>query len=174
MDRIRMNERDLQAEEALARCCVDELYALTGESGQRGTQVVHFVGHVVHSRPSLGEELAHRRIVAGRREQLDAAVTDQHGRCLDTLVGNRRAVLELSAEKSGIRVQSFVEVVDGDSEMMDAANVHASDANEGSEGSEELEAVAEWVRGIKTLVPGKLVVPEHLADALGEGPQLFE
>lgn len=167
-----MNERDLQAEEALARCCVDELHALTGEREQRGVQVVHLVGHMVHSRPSLGEELGHGRIVAGRREQLDASDADQHGRCLDALFGNRRAMLEPGAEKSGIRLESLVEVVDGDPEVMDAADVHASDANEGSAGGEELEAVAERVHGVKALVRGKLVVPAHLADPFGEGPQL--
>jgi hypothetical protein len=127
----------------------------------------------VHAWAAVREELAHRRIVAGRREELDTAVADQHGRRLDALTGNRRAMLELSAEKSGVRIQSFVEVVDGHSEMMDPADVHASDANEGSEGSEELEAVAKWVRGVKALVPGKLVVPAHLTHALGEGSQLI-
>ena len=167
-----MKERDLQAEEAFARCCVDQLHAFSGERGQRCAQIVDLVGHVMHPRAALGQELAHRRVVAGWREQLDTAVADEHGSRLDALGENRRAMLDPGAEKTGIRSESLVEVADRDSDVMNAADVHASDANEGSSHREELEAVAEWVRGVKALVSGKLAVPADLADALGEQPKL--
>ncbi|MDX6410768.1 MAG: hypothetical protein QOE91_284, partial [Gaiellaceae bacterium] len=72
-------------------------------------------------RSTFREELAHRCVRARRRQQLDAAVADEHRRCLDTLFGNGGPVLQLGAEKPPVRIECLVEIVDGDTEVMDAA-----------------------------------------------------
>ena len=148
-----MQERDLEAEQALARARVDELYAFTGESRERDMDIVDLVGDVVHPGAALGEELADRGVGSDGCEQLDAAVADEHGRCLDALVGNGRAVLQGCAEKAGVGVEGLVEVVDGDAEVMNAACVHPGDANEGSASGEELEPIAEGIRSEKPRMP---------------------
>jgi hypothetical protein len=163
-----MNERDLQAEEPFARRGVYELHALAREGRKGCVNIVHLIGDVMHARSAAGEELAHGGVRAGRSEQLDATLADEHGGRLDTLLGNRGSVLQLGAEKPRVRVERLVEIVDGDTYVMDAARMHPSDANEGSTGGEELEAVAEWVKGIKALVPDQLVVPAHVADPAGQ------
>lgn len=168
-----MQERDLQAEQAFARCCVDQLDALAGEGREGCLDVVHLVRHVVHARAALGEELADGRVFAGGREQLDAVRADEHGGSLNALLGDRRTVLQLGAEKARVRVECLVEVVDGDTEVMDAACVHSGDANEGSATGEELEPVAEGIRRVEASAFRQLVVPRDLADPVCERGQLL-
>ncbi len=124
-----MDESDLHAEEALARLGVDQLSPLLGEADQLGLDVVDLVGDVVHARPALGEELADRRVVAKRRQQLDPAAADEHRSCLDALILNRGTVLELGAEQQLVGLEGLIQVVHSNAEMMDAAWDHAADAN---------------------------------------------
>src|SRR5690242_9588666 len=100
VDGIGVDERHLQAEEPALRLLVDQLGALGRELMERGADVVDLEGHMMHAGSALGEELAHRRLVAERGQQLDAARTDAQRRGLDTLVGNRLAVLEPGAEEA--------------------------------------------------------------------------
>jgi hypothetical protein len=123
-----MDESDLEPEEALARLGVDQLGALGGEPLELGLHVVDLVGNVVHAGPSVGQEPAHRCLVAERREQLDTAGTNEHRSGLDSLVVDLSAVLELGAEETLVRVDGLVEVVNSDAEMVDAAGDHGSDA----------------------------------------------
>ena len=58
------------------------------------------VGGVVEARAPLGEELARRRVVAERAQQLDVRVADAQQHRLDTLLGDRLAVLDRHAERS--------------------------------------------------------------------------
>jgi hypothetical protein len=79
----------------------------------------------MHAGSTGGEELADRSLLAERRKQLDAAFADAHGRRFDTLLGNRVAMLHLGAEQPPIRVDRIVEILDGDSEMVDPLRGHA-------------------------------------------------
>src|SRR6476646_2250324 len=83
VNRIRVHESDLEAEEPLARCSVDQLGALLGELGQRRRNVVHLVREMMQSGSALRDELPYGRVVSERREQLDPAVTDPNRRGLD-------------------------------------------------------------------------------------------
>ena len=74
--------------------------------------------------PALRQEPADRRVLAERREQLDPAVADEHGRRLDALLLDEAAVLELGAEEPRVRRDRLVEVADGDADVMDAAGDH--------------------------------------------------
>ena len=124
-----MDESDLEAEEALPRLGVDQLGAFLRKPAELDADVVDLVRDMVHPRASRGEELPDRGLVAERREQLDAAGADEHGRGLDALVGHLRPVLELGAEEALVRVDGLVQVVDGNAEVMDAARSHPPDAN---------------------------------------------
>ena len=121
-----MDERDLEAEEALVRLRVDHLGARVGEAGELGADVLDLVGDVVHTRPAFREEPADRRLLAERRNQFDPARSDEDGRRLDPLRVHAAAMLDLCAEEPLVRVHGLVEVVHGDAEMVDAAGGHGS------------------------------------------------
>src|SRR5215211_1244614 len=122
-----MDERNLETEQTLARLRVDELRALTLQRVECGANVVDLVRDVVHPGPARREEAADGRVVAERGEQLHASGADEHRRRLDSLFLDGRAMLDAGAEQPRIGSERFVEVVDGDAEMMNAACVHASD-----------------------------------------------
>ncbi len=123
-----MHEGDLEAEEALARCGVDQLGAGAGEIRDRSVHVVDLVGDVMHAGSALREKLADRCLVAERREELDTAVADAHRSRLDALVLDARPVLEASAEEALVRLHRLVEVHDGDADVMDPSCFHSVDA----------------------------------------------
>ena len=120
-----MDEGDLEPEKPAMRLLVDQLDPLLGEPLELALQIAHLVGNVVHARPAAGEELPNRGLITERSEQLDAALADAHGSCLDALRGNRVAVLYLGTEKTPIRVDRLIEILDGHSEMMNPLRVHA-------------------------------------------------
>ena len=66
--RVRVDEGDLEPEEAAAGLLVDQLGAAGGEPGELVGDVVDLERNVVHAGPALGEELPDRRIGAERRE----------------------------------------------------------------------------------------------------------
>ena len=123
-----MHEGDLEAEHARARLDVDQLGARLGESGESGVHVVDLVGDVMHPGPALREELADRRIVAKRREQLDAAVADADGRRLDALGIDAGPMLEPAAEETLVGAHRLVEVHDGQADVVDPSCFHPGDA----------------------------------------------
>src|SRR3712207_1507523 len=124
MDGFWMNERDLEAEQAVPRLGVDQLGAAVGELGERRPDVVDLVRDVVHPGAALGEELADGRLVAERREQLDAALAEAERRRLDSLVGDRLPVLERRPEEALVRRDRLVEVGYGHAEVVDPPRLH--------------------------------------------------
>src|SRR5688500_14003406 len=131
VDGVGMDESDLEAEEALAGLLVDQVGACGSEAVELGLDVVDLVRDVVHSRPAAGQEPADGRLLAERREQLDPAGADEHGRRLDALLLDAGAMLDLGAEQARVRLERLVQVLDGHAEMMDATCDHAADANGG-------------------------------------------
>ena len=67
-----------------------------------------------------------------RGEQLDPVVSDSHQRRLDTLLGHGLAVLELGSEEAAVGLDGDVEVLDRDSQVMDAGRRHSGDPTGGS------------------------------------------
>ena len=120
-----MNEGDLEPEEPAMGLLVDQLHALLGEALQLALEVAHLVGDVVHAGPAVGKELANRRLIAKRRKQLDAAGANAYGSGFDALLGNGVAVLDLGAEEPAVGIEGFVEVLDGQPEMVNPLRVHA-------------------------------------------------
>ena len=113
------------------RLLVDQVRACGGEAAELGAHVVDLVGDMVHPRAAAGEELADGGLLVERRQQLDPAGADEHGRRLDALVLDDGAVLELGAEQAHIGLERLVEVLDCHAEMVNAACDHAADANGG-------------------------------------------
>jgi hypothetical protein len=122
-----MHERDLVAEHADPRLGVDRLGAPADEVANGRAHVVDLVRHVVHAGPVLGEELSHRRVLAQRGQKLDAAAADDDRRCFDALLLDLHPALEPAAEEPLVRRDGFVEVGDGEPDMMDPACLHCGD-----------------------------------------------
>src|SRR5918995_1507412 len=128
VDGVRMDECNLEAEEAGARLLVDELSPAVGEVAQGRGEIVDLVGDVVHAGPALGEELADGRLLPEGTHQLDPALTHSHGHCLDALVLERAAMLDAAAEQSLVGADRLVEILDRDSQMVDPKGLHGPDA----------------------------------------------
>src|SRR6266550_1532475 len=89
-----MDEGDLEAEHPVPRRLIDQLGAGFREVCEGGADVVDLVRDVVHTWTALREEAADRRVLSEGAEQLEAALADADGRCLDTLLVHARAMLE--------------------------------------------------------------------------------
>lgn len=76
MNRIRMHERDFEAEQPRTWPFVDEIRARTGQLRDRRIEICHLVRDVVHAWTALGEEATHRRVIAKRLEQLKPVLAD--------------------------------------------------------------------------------------------------
>src|SRR5947207_311526 len=128
VDRVRVQERHFEAEQAPARLLVHELDSPGRQLVDSGSHVVDLVGDVVHARPALRQELADRRLLAQRGQQLDTSLAHLERRGLDALVGDGLTVLETRAEQLLVRRHGLVEILDGDPEVVDPAGLHAGDA----------------------------------------------
>ena len=76
VDRVRVQERHFEAEQAPTRLVVHELVSFRRQLVDRGAHVVYLVGDVVHTRPALGQELADRRLLAQGGQELDVLLAD--------------------------------------------------------------------------------------------------
>jgi hypothetical protein len=128
MDGLRVHERHFEAEHPLSRLVVDQLGATGCKLCDRRADVVDLIRDVMHPWPAFGEKLPDRRIVAQRGEQLDPVSTDADRRGLDALVVHPRAMLQAAAEQALVRAHRFVEICDGNADVMDSSCLHASDA----------------------------------------------
>lgn len=122
-----MHESDLQTEHPPSRLGVDQLGALPCELPERGADVLHLVGDMVHPRPAPGEEPPHRRVVAERCEELDAAPADAKRGRFDTLLLDAGTLLEATAEAALVRRHRLVEIGDRDADVMDPPRLHVRD-----------------------------------------------
>ena len=125
-----MDEGDLEAEQAWTRRVVDEVRAGVDELCEGGPDVVHLVGDVMHSRPSFREETPDRRLGSQRLEQLDPAVADPNRGGTNSLVGDGRTVFDLSTEELRVGRERRIEIVDRNTEVVDAVGLHAGEATE--------------------------------------------
>jgi hypothetical protein len=83
---------------------------------------------VMHPWTVAHEKSPHRRLLTERGEELDPARADEDGRGLDALVVDARTMLELGTEETLVGIERVVQVVNGDAEMMNAADAHGIDA----------------------------------------------
>lgn len=123
-----MDERDLEPEESAPWHLVDQLYAGRSKVLEHPVHVVRLERDMMHARPAPGEEATHVGVLAGGCNELHAALTDHERRGVDTLLAERVATLEPSAEQQLVRRDRLVEVRYGNAEMVDTANAHPRDA----------------------------------------------
>jgi len=123
-----MDEGDLEPEHALSRLGVDQLGTPRGELGERYADVVDLVGDVVHAGAALREEPSDRRVLAERRQQLDAAGADAQGGRLDALLLDPGPMLEPAAEEPLVRPHRLVQVGDRHADVVDPSCLHSVDA----------------------------------------------
>ena len=116
-----MDEGDLEAEHAAPRSLVDQLGTCVREVGEGGADVAYLVRNVVHPRAALREEAADRRVLAQGAQQLEAALADADGCRLDTLLVHARTMLQPRTEEALVRVERAVEILDGQTHVMDGA-----------------------------------------------------
>jgi len=126
---MRVNERDLPAEEAGPRPPVDELRPAGRQPLELRGDVVDREREVVHARAASGDEPSDRGVRAERREQLDPALAEAEERHLDAVLLEHLAVLEHRAEEPAVGGDGAVEVVDRDPNVVDARRAHAADAS---------------------------------------------
>jgi hypothetical protein len=119
--RLRVNEGDLETEQATPRCLVDQFDPVRPQARELGTDVGRLEREMVHPRTALCEEPSDRCLGAERSEQLDAGrAHPQRGR-FDTLVLEALAVLERGAEERRPARDPGVEVVDRDPDVVNRA-----------------------------------------------------
>jgi hypothetical protein len=119
-----VNERDLEPEEAFPRLGVDQLGAGALELGERQAQVVHLEGDVVHPRPALREELP-TGVSAPSDASSSTRLSPTRSEAASTPCSRTGvAVLDSRAEESLVRVDRLVQIVDRDSQVMDAPRLH--------------------------------------------------
>ena len=126
-----MNERDLETEEPAARHAVDQLRTCGLQLVERGEEIHGLERDVMHPRAAAREKAPDGRVVVGRRDELDATRTQKERRRLHSLLLERLAVLELSAEETLVGGDRLVEVGHRETEVVNAANPHAGDAIRG-------------------------------------------
>jgi hypothetical protein len=123
-----MDKGDLQAEEAEAGNDVDQLGPRRREVGQCLADILDLLRDVVHAGTAFREKPPNRRVLVGRREQLDPASADQHRCGFDSLIRKGLAVLERPAQEKGVALNGLVEIRDGNADMVDTERLHADDA----------------------------------------------
>ena len=116
-----MHERDAAAADADPGLLVDQPQSRAPGGLERGVDVVGPVGDVVHARTLALEEAAHRRLRRQRREQLHVAVANPEQNGLNALLLHGLAVLLGHAEPVAIEVDGLLEVLHGDSDVVDRA-----------------------------------------------------
>lgn len=127
MNRIRVDERDLETEEPGARLLVDEIGAGAGELDQRRREIADLVRDVVHPGAPLRQKAADRGVLAQGLEQLHPSRPDAQRCSPHALVRNGRSVLDLRAEKTLVRHECRIEVLDRDTQMVDPPCSHVGD-----------------------------------------------
>src|ERR1700686_4920703 len=115
-----MYEGDASAVKADARLGVDQLEACRTGRQERGGDVGDAVRDMVKARSALGDELSHRRVLPQRRHELDLALADAQERCFETFMLAGGAMHELRAQRAFIQADRFIEVRDGDADVVDA------------------------------------------------------
>src|SRR4051812_20298762 len=123
-----VQERDARAADAGPGLLVDEAQARGAQALELGIDVGGLVGDVVKARALLGQELAHGRVLAERREQLDVVLADVKQDRLDALGLHGLAVDELDVEVALVELEGGVEVLDRDADVVDAGQ-HAREAS---------------------------------------------
>src|SRR3954453_5312475 len=179
-----MQESDLRLPDAGARRLVDQPQALVAQPPQDGLDVVDLVGPVVQARAALGEELADRRIVVERGEQLDMVLPHVQQRRLDALRLHGLTVHQGEPISVDVEVDRLLEVAHREADVVDAPEHRPESrqvawlrvrialiANAASGGGLDPEELAERMRRHGAEVRAFGCAPEQLEPAAAWAPE---
>src|ERR1051325_5020944 len=114
-----MDEGDRDAVNPDSRHGVDELHARGMRVGQGPCHVGHRVGDVMESGSSLRQELADGRVLVNGGKQLDLGAAHLQKSSLEALVLRPRAMRQHATEMLCVHIDSALEIVDRDSDVME-------------------------------------------------------
>jgi hypothetical protein len=126
VDGVGMYESDLKPEQPRSRLLVDQLRAGGGELSERGADVRHLVGDVVHPGPATSEKSTDWSVLARRSEQFDATAADENRGSFDTLGFEVVSKLETRSEHPFVDRDRLLEVDNRDADMVNPARLHRS------------------------------------------------
>jgi hypothetical protein len=121
VNRVGVDEGDLEAEHAAPRRLVDQLRAGLREMREGGGKVIYLVRDMVHSGSALREEPADWRVFVERAEKFEPAGADADRRGLDSLLLDARALLEPCAEQPLVCIEGAVQIIDRHTDVMHRA-----------------------------------------------------
>jgi hypothetical protein len=117
--RPRVKERHAAVADSPPWLLVDQPQAVGAAAFELLFHVGASIGRVVKTRPALREEPPDRRLLPERTEQLDVRVAHPEERSLDALLLDRLAVLKRHPKALGVELDRRVEILDGDTDMVD-------------------------------------------------------
>src|SRR5215472_4623120 len=118
-DALGMDEGDRHAVQPDARLRVDELHAFGTRVGERLPDVRHGVGDVMQAGSSIGQELAHHRVPASGRYELELRTSHVEKRGVDPelLIGGSMG--DAHAKARGVERDRLLEVLDDDADVVE-------------------------------------------------------
>ncbi len=114
-----MQEGDARAADPDAGALVDQLHARLLQARQGRVDIADLVGDVVQAGALLREELAHGRVLAERREQLDVILADIQEHGLDALLLDDLAMRDLHPEAVAPQRERGLDLRDRNADMVD-------------------------------------------------------
>lgn len=121
---LRLYERHLVPAEAESRRLADEFGSRIAKLRDRLPDVSNLKRDVVHGLPSPLQEPPDRCVGTRRGEELDSPGAEPQVRCLSTFVVEALPQLELRSVEPLVRVDRYVEIRDGKSNVVDTEYVH--------------------------------------------------
>lgn len=119
-----MHERDPRTAATHPRFLVDEANTLGPQMSEGGVDVGYRVGDMVHAFAAGTNELADRRLLAERLQQLNVRTSHGDHRLLDSLALHHLAMDWFDPVQALVFGQSRVEVTHGDSDVVDVDEEH--------------------------------------------------
>jgi hypothetical protein len=107
---------------------VDQLSASGCEPFELGCHVVDLEREVMHAGAASLEEPPDGCIGCERGEKLDPVAADSQDHRLDALARDRLTYLDLGPEEKAPRGNGFVEIGNGNADVVDSGQLHATDA----------------------------------------------
>lgn len=145
-----VDERDAVSATTGPRLLVDELHALLAQVGERVVERPDGEPEVVQSRAAARDESLDRRPLVGGLHELEVHARDLDHGLLDAVLNDVLPGDGMDPERPRVEVEGRVEVLDSDTDLVDARDVHRGPSG----ASSGLVCAREPDRTVATWVPG--------------------
>ena len=145
-----VDERDAVSATTGPRLLVDELHALLAQVGERVVERPDGEPEVVQSRAAARDESLDRRPLVGGLHELEVHARDLDHGLLDAVLNDVLPRDGMDPERPRVEVEGRVEVLDSDTDLVDARDVHRGPSG----ASSGLVCAREPGRTVATWVPG--------------------